>query len=1018
MRLTELALKNRPFTIVFIFLLVTVGITGYTGMPRSEDPYIEPPFATVYVVLPGASPEDLETLVLDPLDDLVRGIEEIEHTTGICRDGVAVLMIELEDGTDQDQAISEVEEKLAQASREFPDGIVRTEVQAWSSFHVRFVQIALSSDTRSYRELQQYSERLENRLQRISALQDVETFGDQREEIRVSIDPERLAVHQIPLTQVIGAIQSAGANIPGGAVTSGDRRLNILTSGDFESIQQIRRIVVSGSPWSPVYLSEVADIDLAYADRSYVTRINQTPCVLVTARQKKGRNVFRVVDAVRAEVEEFEVELPPDIQLTWVFDQSMAVRERLGDFLLNLGQGMLLVGLVVFLALGFRPASVVMLAIPFSFTIAIGFIGLAGFSVQQMTITALIIALGLLVDNGIVVTENINTFLVNGYDRFRAALEGTSQVGWAVTASTVTTVLAFVPIALMKDMSGDFIRSMPISVMLILASSLLIALTFSPLFASRVMKPITFDQQPRLVKALYRFVKGPYHHALVWGLNHRWAILGIATLTFACSIAILPFLRVSLFPTANKPIFFVDIHLPRGSSLDATDRALRFVENVLENEEDVVQYNSNLGRAQPSIYYNMAQGAEASHYAQVYVTTNSHVRGEGLAPMISRLRRTFAEYPGATIEIAELEQGPGGGAPIEIRLYSDDINRLETASLQVEDLLNSINGVINVNNPVSTRSINMRVHIDRDKAALLGIQLHEIDLAVRTAIAGTEAGAYRDRDGDNYPVVVRLPAGEDASMEDLMRVYVPSTTGQQIPLAEIASLQMESGQGLIQTRDGQRMIEIGANRFGRPTTEIETEFREQIENIGLADGVRWEMGGEAEARGESFSSMYQATSVAIIGIYAVLVLMFRSFRQPLIIYAALPLAFIGSIIALFITGHSFSFTAFVGLTSLVGIVVNNSILLVDMSNQNRRTGMKRREAIVASGESRFVPIVLTTATTVFGLLPLTLRGGSLWGPMGWVIIGGLLTSTVLTLLVVPVLYELFFEKHLQENHHG
>ncbi|MFC2170891.1 efflux RND transporter permease subunit [Calditrichota bacterium] len=1010
MKFTKLALDNHQFTVVILVLLVLYGAVSYLGMPRSEDPYMEPPFANVVVILPGASPEDMENLILDPLDDRIRDIKEVEHTFGSCRDGVAFLEIEFEAGVDQSEMIAKAEEKLADAKIDFPPGVARAEVQAWSTFHVKMMQLAIVSETRSLREMENWADKFESKLQRVPGLREFETFGTRSEEVRISIDPEKLAALSIPIERISGAIESSSMNIPGGSIDIGDRKFNIRTTGDFESVRQIGRVVVGGSAVSPVYLSEVADIEFKEADRTYLTRVNAVPSILLTARLKPGYNVSKVMARVHQIVDELSTTLPRDIETVWVFDQSEAVSERLNNFFRNLWQGIILVGIIVLVALGFRPATVVMLAIPFSFIIATGLIAASGFAVHQMTIAAYIISLGLLVDNGIVVTENINTFLLKGIGRKKAAYEGTAQVGWAVVASTATTVLAFLPIAMMKDTSGDFIRSMPISVMFILAASLLVALTASPMFAVKVMRPATFEQQPFLVRKLHDFVNCPYKRILAWSLNNRWKTIVIATVTLFASMALFPLVGVSFFPKAEKPLLLVSVVLPRGSSLDATDKILQKVEGELINDSNVTLVSANLGRGQPSIYYNIVQRQESSNYGQLLVHTRKECCGEELMQFAERLRTKFDRYPGARILVEELEQGPGGGTPIALRIYGEDLQTLEDIAGDVEKKLKTIPGAVNVDNPLGTKSIDLKIDIDRDKAALLGMQLHQVDIAIRTAIAGWEAGTYRDSEGEEYPIMVRLPAGEHAGIEDFSRIYLPTASGRQIQLAEVAEIKLESGHSMLLRRDGNRMAGIYASSSGRATAEIEQDILTYLADKNLPNGYHYELGGDSEARGESFSSMYRATVIAIVGIYGVLVLMFRSFRQPLIIYAALPLAFIGSVFALLITGNSFSFTAFVGLTSLVGIVVNNSILLVDMSNKKRSSGLDMRDSIIEAGTGRFIPIVLTTMTTVLGLLPLTLTGGTMWAPMGWVIIGGLITSTALTLVVVPVLYEFFTDK--------
>lgn len=1013
MKLTDLSLRNHQFTIVAIVLLVLYGITGYMSMPRSEDPFMKPPAISVFVIVPGATPEDIETQILDPLDKLVRGIEDVKHTDGTTRPGTASLAIQFEYGSDQDELLNKVEEQVAIARTDFPEGVMRVEVIAWSTFEVRMMQIALVSETRSMHELKQWSDELEQRLDVISGLRGLRTFGLQEEEVRVAVHPERLAESNIPLVQVIGAIEAAGLSIPGGAVDIGERRFNVLTSGDFDSVEQIRKVVVAGTPTSPVYLSDVADVNYAYEDRAYLTRTNGKRCVLVTAQQKENTNVTLLMGAVHEEVATFAKALPPDIELIWVFDQSEHVAHRLDNFFRNLFQGIVLVGIVVLLVLGFRSASIVMLTIPLSFIIAMGWIASLGYAIQQMTIAAMVLALGLLVDNSIVITENINSFLVQGYSRFEAARRGAMQVGWAVVSATATTILAFVPIAMMEAESGQFIRSMPISVMLILFASLIVALTFSPLLASRILKPIRTEQQPRTVQLLGRFINGPYRRLLRWVLGHRWKTIVATVLALVITFALFPLVGVSFFPKADKPIFIVDIVLPKGSSLDATNRALTWAEDILLQEPDIVTLSANLGRGQPSIYYNLGQALESSNYAQLLAQTKPDIIADKLQPILERLRNKFDNYSGARIEVRELEQGPGSIAPIVVRVHGRDMAVLERLTGEIEQTLRLIPGAINVQNPLSDRAIDLQVKIDRDRAALLGADLRQIDMTVRAAIAGWQASTYRDPDGEEYAVNVRLPAGEYAKAEDFSRIFIPTALGKQVPLAEVAKLELKSGHSEIRIRDGERIAIVTSDVANRPTSEIEQELHDKLDQMQFPPGYWFDFGGESESRGESFSSMYQATTVAIVGIYAVLVLMFGSFRQPLIIFTALPLAFIGAILGLLFSGNSFSFTAFVGLTSLVGIVVNNSILLVDRANQLRQEQKSIHEAVLESGMSRFTPILLTTGTTVLGLLPLTLTGGTLWAPLGWVIIGGLLTSTILTLVVVPVLYDLYSEKDVK-----
>jgi multidrug efflux pump subunit AcrB len=691
---------------------------------------------------------------------------------------------------------------------------------------------------------------------------------------------------------------------------------------------------------------------------------------------------------------------------------------------------MALVGLVIFLVMRWRTSLIVMLAIPISFVIALGFVQALGYGLQQMTIVALVIALGLLVDNAIVVTENINRFLRQGKDPLSAVAEATSQVGWAVASATLTTVLAFLPIVLMKDVSGDFIRSMPVTVMITLISSLLVALTLTPLLSYWLLRPTS--AATRITRLVNYLLEHQYRASLNWALGHRKTVLAIATMAFFGSLALFPLVGVSFFPKAEKPQFVVNVRLPKGSSLEATDAVTRQVESVLLAQPEVKSVATNVGKGNPLIYYNVQRENEKTNYAQLFVQLQKQNSGRRTEELVAALRRQFSEYPGAKIEAKEFEQGPPVEAPVLVRVRGDDLPALTRLASQVERILNEIPGTVNVDNPLATQATDLQIDINKDKAALLGVPLAEIDRTVRIAMAGFAASIYRDDEGESYPIVVRLPAAPvwaeprraeqtDAangtngvsgktSYESLSQIYVASVTGAQIPLAQLAKFRFRAGYGVIMHWDLSRMVSVTSDVNGRTAAEVSADLEAALKQLRLPPGFSVQIGGESESRGESFTSLYQATVIALVAILGVLVLQFRSFAQPLIIFSTIPLGVIGVILGLLFSGNSFSFSAFVGLTSLVGIVVNNSILLVEYANQLRAEGHSVSEAIRQAAATRFLPILLTTGTTVGGLLPLTLGGGTLWAPMGWAIIGGLAVSTFLTLLVTPVLYEMLTKR--------
>jgi multidrug efflux pump subunit AcrB len=756
-----------------------------------------------------------------------------------------------------------------------------------------------------------------------------------------------------------------------------------------------------------LYLKDLAEISYDYEDDTYFARFKGKNAVFVTVNQKIGTNVFTIREALEKKIKIFEDNLSEKIELDTVFDQSDSVAYRLNGFFTNLFQGLILVGLVVLMAVGLRASGIVILVIPVSIMIGLGFIDLSGYGIEQMSIAGLVIALGLLVDNAIVVIENISRFMKMGLSNKEAAVKGTSQIAWAVVSSTTTTVLAFIPIMMMKNITGDFIRSMPVTVVYTLSASLLISLILTPYLSTKFLKITDVQKERKMRQFLNHEIENRYRKTLNFGLNRPKIIVLIAVIVFTASLSLFPLVGVSFFPKAEKPQFIINVDTPDGSNLERTAQVAQYVDSLLMNRSEIQHYAINIGHGNPRIYYNVIPRRNSSNHAQFFITLKERDL-DSFIQLIAELRSQLQDVPGAKIEVKEFEQGPPVEAPIAVRVLGDNLEILKKISLDVENMIISTDGTINIKNPLSTSKTDIHVKINRDKAGFLGIPLVDIDKTVRAAVAGLPISKFRDLEGKEYNMVLRLPFTGKIDYEDLDKIYVSSLSGAQIPLRQVANIQFKGSPMLINHYNLERNVTITSDVEGNLSVDqVTKKIIAKLDAYDWPKGYRYNMGGELESREESFGGMAKAVIVAIIGIFAVLVLQFRSYTQPLVVFSAIPLAIIGSVVALLITGNSFSFTAFIGLTSLVGIVVNNSIILVDYTNQLRREGKDIVSALKEAGETRFIPIILTTATTVGGLLPLTLGGGTLWAPMGWTIIGGLIVSTVLTLLVVPVLYKLF-----------
>lgn len=1008
MNLPKYVIENHQFTIIVFVLLISLGVVSFITMPRSEDPVVSPPGSTIIIVYPGSTPADLEELVVDPIEKELNELDDIKEMSSRMKDGLAVIEIEFESGSDPDEKYSDVTQKINNVRNKLPEDIQKLDHVKWEVTDVKILQAALISETAEYKELQAEGERLEEMIENVQGVKAVEVIAYPEREVRISINLNKLSQTKIPLTRIIQAVQSSNVNIPGGSVDLGNKKFNINTSGSFESLEEIANTVIDVSESNIVYLKDLAEVDFAYEDEKYIARLNGGRAIFVTVTQKDGTNIYTVMEGIKEKVKKFEQELPANIAYKTVLDQTINVTNRLNGFFINLLQGLVLVGIVIFLAVGFRASVIVMLVIPISILIGLLLLDISEYGLQQMTIAGLVIALGLLVDNAIVVTENISRYMKKGINSFEAAVKGTGEIAWAIASATATTLLAFVPLMMIGDVTGDFIRSMPTVVVFTLTASLFVSLTLTPYLSGKFIR-INPVKQSRVQSFLQNLIDTRYKHRVQTALRYPKTVITIAVLVFAISLSLFPLIGVSFFPKADRPQFMINVNLPQGTNLDKTNEVVSFVESVLENEKRVEKYASNIGKGNPRIYYNVITQNEQSNFGQIFaIMSAARFDEKELMDLAVDLREKFENYPGAKIEVKTFEQGPPVEAPIAIRLTGESLDELREISLTVEEYFNQTSGVININNPLKTTKADLHVKINRDKAALYGVPVHEIDKTIRMAIAGIPVSTYRDKKGEEYNLILRLPVKGKTKISDFEKIYISSLTGAQVSLSQLAEIVFEASPLEINHYNMNRNVLITADvEEGIGVEETTSAIVGKLKKMQLPKGYDFYVAGEVKTRRESFGGMIQAVLIAMLGIFAVLVLQFKSFSQPLIVFSAIPLAVIGSILALLITGYTFSFTAFIGLTSLIGIVVNNSIILVDYTNQLRKEGISLTEAVTQAGSIRFVPIILTTITTVGGLLPLTLNGGTLWAPMGWTIIGGLLVSTFLTLIVVPVLYKVF-----------
>lgn len=1005
MQLPVLAIRNHQLTWLISSIFILLGLVSYFTMPRAEDPQLDFPMSNIIVVNPGTTPSDMESLIVDPIEEVLNELEDVQEIKSNIEDGLAKIHIEFLYGSDADEKYDDVQTAVNSIRDQLPSGIVKLDINKISPNEVGILQFAMSSRTGNFSELRQVSELLENRVERVAGVKRVDIEAQAELEVQILLQPAKLHALGLSLEQVQQAINSASLNIPGGHVHAGDRRFSVLTSGDFQSLEEIKSTVISSVNGQPIYLRNIASVSIQDGLPSYRAFYQDKPTVILSVVQRNGSNIFTVTEQVNEVVEAFKTELPPNIELLTIIDQSISVDNRVTGFFSNLIQGLVLVAIASLLVLGRGPSFVVVTAIPVSIFIAIGWLDLSGFALQQMSIVGLVIALGLLVDNAIVVTENVLRHQRLGENPKKAAEEGSREVGMAILSGTLTTVLSFVPMLLMQNGSGQFIRSMPVTVVLTLIASLLVALTLTPLLSSLVKKKSV--SETKMQKRLDALAENQYSRSLSWSLNRPKSVLSIAVGVFFIAFMLFPLIGVSLFPKAEKPMVLINLDLPEGASFYQSQAAALKVEKVVRQEELVEDVVVNVGRGNPQVYYNVSPDRQTPNFAQLMVKLKDG-QLPVVEPFIETLRGKLNQYPGVKIAIKEFNQGPPSEAPVAIRVMGESWESIRQGADMVEAIMRQTPGTVNIDNAIGKHKIDLKLDINRDKASMLALPINQIDQNIRAALVGLPMGTYKDERGDEFTILLKSADTDQPELKAFDTLMLRSQTGAMIPLKQVASVKLETNMPSFQHHNMQRTARITSDvKSGYNTAAVTTEVLDQISELTLPKGVSISVGGEEENREESFGGMAKALIIAMLGIFAVLVMQFRSFKQPLIVFSAIPFAATGAFFALFITGYTFSFTAFVGLTSLVGIVVNNAIILIDYANQRLLQGESIHNAIMEAAKTRMTPILLTTVTTIGGLLPLTLSGSSMWSPMGWAIIGGLVVSTLLTLFVVPVLYTLF-----------
>ncbi|MGD2083282.1 MAG: efflux RND transporter permease subunit [Chromatiales bacterium] len=1012
MNITRIALDNDRLTLMLVVTVVLAGLATYLNMPRAYDPGFIIRTAQVVTYFPGASPPRVEELISSRLEDVVKEIPELDFVKSESRTGVSIVNVNIGESYKAMRPIWDgLRRKIDDAEGDLPEGVIGPFVNDEFG-DVYGIVLAMTGEGFSYAELERYAERVQDALRLLPDAAKVEILGAQEERVFVDYSNARLAELGISSSQLAEALAARNIVSPGGAIELGAERIELEPSGSFETVADIGRTILNVPGSDRVfYLADIARVHRGYVDPpSSRVRATGAPALALAVSMREGGNNIELGAQVRERVSALLAEMPHGIELELAAFSPREVEDKVNDFVVSLVQAVAVVTAVMLLSLGLRTGIIVSALIPLAMLLALIVMSAFEIGLDQISLAALIIALGMLVDNGIVMSESIMVQMAAGKSRTRAALDSAAELRVSLLTASLTTAAAFLPIYLAESNVGEFTASLFKVVTITLLSSWVLALTVIPWLCVRFLR----------VKTQKQDFDTPFHRRyralLALLLRHRAATLAATLGVLAVALVGFRYLPSLFFPPSDRTYFKVELEMPAGTTLDAMEAVVSRIEGLIGGElrsdggrEGVTHWISYVGSSGPRFILSHNPKPAKPNYALMIVHATS---AEVIGGLMREVRRfAFAEFPDLDARVRRIENGPAIDNPVEVRI-SGDGHGLFRAADQVMERLAGIAGVTGISDDWGQRIKKIAIEIDQQKALRAGLTSRDIAVSLQAGLSGVALTEYREGE-DVIPVLMRAepPRGNPVADLEALAVY-GQQTGTTVPLRQVADIAVQWEPSVVLRRDGVRTVTVGAQVSpGLTAAEVYDELQPWLDRAraGWGGGYRYELGGEAETSGKASRSIAEKLPVAAFIIVLLLVAQFNSIRKAAIVLATIPLSLIGVIAGLLLADSFFGFMTLLGVVSLAGIVINNAIVLLErIKLEIDEAGLPPREAIIGAAQKRMRPILLTTATTVLGLMPLYLGGGAMWEPMAIAIMGGLLFSTLLTLGVVPVLYALLF----------
>jgi len=1011
---------NRPASITILALaIVLLGFINLSKLSIDEMPEMEMPMVTVMTTYSGASPESVEEEVTKPLESALVSLSDVEDIESTSSSGSSTIMITFNYGIDMDQAALDIRDKVGMIEARLPDGADSPTIMKFDSSSMPIIQISLSGENMSLAKLQSLAEdTIEPRLSRISQVSSVSITGGQDREIQVELDTNKMESYGLTLSDINKFMQTGNFDMSTGSLKYGNRKYYVRTIQEYNKVADIGKIPITITGGSTIYLRDIATIEDTTADRTMYTRLNGETSVGISCQKESGSNTVDACTAIKNEIEKMSQELGGELHYEIISDQSESIQESIDSTKRMLYEGAVLAAVVLVMFLRrWRSTVIVFISIPLSLIATFTGMYFLGYTVNTITLGGLAMGIGRIIDDSIVVYENIHRHRGLGLSMKEAAIMGAKEVGGAVLASTLTLFAVFVPMMTVEGMAGMMFKPLAATICIAIACSFVVAISVVPMLSSRflsnkVIKAVDPNKRKnifsRIVDAFGNAIDNlgeRYKVILAWSLKHRRRVLLSVGALMAASLLTVTSIGMEFFPSSESNEISLSIETDRGSSLDDTDAIIAQIEDILLQVPEMKDVYTTVG-SNGARMFRSSSNNKASITATLADETED---GRSTDQIMEELRKSVATVAGAKIEITKnTTMGGMAGDDISVEIEGDDLDTLKEISIKVANIVKGVSGARNVSNSLTDGEPEVKVYIDVDKASMYGLTPVGIASEVENVMNGLDTFTYSDEGEDIAVVLGYKDAVED--LEDLKKLTITNSEGVNIKLSNVASFELGRAPVEINRVDQVRQASVTGDIYGRDNNSVNQEIRTQTAEIDLPEGYSISLGGANRQMQESFSGLLMALVLAIIMVYVVMVVQYESFFDPFIIMFTMPTAIIGAILSLAITGKSLSVSSFLGIIMLMGIVVANAIVLIDYLKQLRDRGMEKNEAIIEAGRVRLRPILMTSLSTILAMLPLATGLGeeaSTMAPMATVVVGGLLVSTILTLVLVPVVYSIF-----------